>query len=125
MPVTFILNAAPPATAVFGVSEIRLNAEDVMVKGRAFETSALFTAVTEADPACAIRFAGTIACAEVAEDTVVVRCTLFQVIRVLESNPVPVTLMVNWGPPATAVEGESRLMVRPEVMVNGSGVGVG
>ena len=119
------MNAAPPATAVFGVMEVRLNAEDVIVNGKAFETRELFTAVTEADPGWAIRFEGTIAWAEVAEDTVVLRCTLFQVIKVLESNPVPVTFMVNWAPPATAVDGESWLIVRPEVMVNGSGVGVG
>ena len=115
-PFTISENAALPATAVDGASEVivgtafgaltvNINAFDVPPPGAGLNT------VTCGLPAAAISAAVIAACNWVAFTKVVIRLDPFQFTIAPETNPVPVTISVNAEPPATTVDGASEVIV--------------
>jgi hypothetical protein len=110
VPLTVSVNAAPPAAAVFGFSDVIVGGGAVMVKDAPFETVPPEETVTVAVPAAAIKLAGTAAVNCVALPKVVVRVAPFHRTTAPEAKPVPLTISVNAAPPATAVFGFSDVM---------------
>ncbi len=122
-PLAVRVNAGPPATAVLGEMLVSVSAGALMVKISVFEVWLLLFALIEAEPASAIRFAGTVT--EIWPELIdsVERDWPFQKMPVLESNAVPLTVSVNEGPPAVADGGKRLVSVRAGLIANGSGVG--
>src|SRR5579871_662728 len=78
----------------------------VMVKGRALEATPSCLTVTLAVPGWAMRAAGTAAVSWAAESWVVGRAVPFHSTRAPGSKPLPFTVSVKAGPPASAEFGE-------------------
>ena len=76
-----------------------------------------FTTVTDAVPAVATREAGTAAVSCVEETNVVVREAPFQRTVEVERKFVPVTVKVNWGPPAVAQVGLIEVVVGSGLLI--------
>jgi hypothetical protein len=76
-----------------------------------------FTTVTEAEPAVAIREAGTVAVSCVEETNVVVSAVAFHFTAEPETKLMPFTVKVSCGPPAVAQVGLSELTVGTALIV--------
>ncbi len=92
-------------------------------KVSAFDTRFPLCAVMEAPPACAIKFAGTVAVIWFAFETVVASVRPFHRTTVPEVNPVPLTVSRKAGPPGAVDDGERLVSVSVEVIVNPSAGG--
>jgi hypothetical protein len=121
-PVAVSVNAAPPATAVFGEMLVRVSA-GLIVNVAGLETSVPFCAVIDAEPGCAIRLAATVAmiCPELTD--VKGSAVEFQYTTVLLLKPPPLTVSVKAGPPAVAEAGEMLEIAKVPAMTNGRGAG--
>jgi hypothetical protein len=107
VPFTVSVNPGPPAVAQVGLSELIVGTARI-VNVCAFEVpppGVGFTTVMEAVPAAAISDAGTVAVSCVEETNVVAREVPPQRTVEVETKFVPVTVTVNWGPPAVAQAG--------------------
>jgi hypothetical protein len=114
VPATVRVNAAPPAVALEGESEVGVGDGLLMVKVSPLDVpppGVGFTTVTDAVPAVAMSLAGTEAVNFVALPYVVVSPVPFHSTVEVETKFVPVTVRVNAAPPAVALEGESALSV--------------
>ena len=126
VPLATSVNAGPPAVALLGEMLVRVNPDGVMVNGSAFDVSlnCLRDYCAKPYPQVAIKLAGTVAVNCEPEIRVVASAFPFQVMLVVALNPEPLMVMVNAGPPATALFGERLVSVNvAAVMVNGSGEG--
>src|ERR1035438_9151007 len=103
VPFTVRLKAGLPATAVLGEILVMLSDGDVTVNVTPLETRFPFCAVIVALPACATRFAGTAAVICVELTGVETSALPFQLTTVLVLKPVPLTVRLKAGLPATAV----------------------
>ena len=104
------VNVGPPAVALLGEMLVSINGA-VMVNGSAFDVSVPFRAATEAEPADAMKLAGTVAVNCEPETKEVARTLPFQVTSVLAVKPEPFAVNVNVGPPAVALLGEMLVSV--------------
>ena len=110
VPVTVRVNAAPPAVADEGESEVMVGVGLLTVKVFPVDVpppGAGLKTVTVGVPAVAMSVASMEAVACVEEMTLVVRSTPFHRTLAPETNPVPVTVRVNAVLPAMAELGES------------------
>jgi len=122
-PLAVRVKAGPPAIAVFGEILVKVTAGCVTVKVTLLEVRLPFCAVSDAEPGCEIRLAGTAAssCAELT--AVQTSAVVFQYTTVLLLKPTPFTVRVNAGPPANAEVGEMLVIVRFGVITKESGAG--
>jgi hypothetical protein len=114
VPLTVRVNAAPPAVALEGESEVAFGKGLLTVKMRLFDLpppGVGFTTVTDAFLAVATWLAGTKAVNFVPFTYVVVSPVPFQFTVDPETKFVPVTVRVNAAPPAVALEGESEARI--------------
>jgi hypothetical protein len=114
VPVTVSVNAAPPACALVGFSDVAVGTGFPMVNVSALEVpppGVEFTTVTDVVPLVAISAAVMAACKLVLETKVVVRGLPFHCTVEEEIKPVPVTVSVNAAPPACALAGFSDVAV--------------
>jgi len=107
-PLTVSVNAAEPATAVVGDSELTVGAGLLIVNGAALDVAPEegFVTVTVAEPAVAISVAVIAAVNCVALTNVVVLAAPLNLTTDVDTNPVPLTVRVKAAPPAVAVVGE-------------------
>lgn len=107
------VNAAPPAVVDAGERLVIVGgrAAGEMVNVAPVEVLPETVTVTFAEPAFAIRLAGTAAVSWVALTNVVVRAVLPHCTVAPETKFVPLTVRVNAAPPATADAGERLVMV--------------
>ena len=122
-PLAVRVNAALPATAVLGEMLVRVSAAAVIVNVTALETWPPLWTVIDAEPACTIRFAGTVAVTCPVLTGVVASAKVFQYTIVLLLKPVPFTVSVKAGPPDVAEEGEMLVIVRFGAITKDSAAG--
>jgi hypothetical protein len=114
VPFTVSVNAAPPAVAPEGESDVIVGAGLLTVKLLAAEVpppGAAFVTVTGKVPAVAMAVAGIVAVTSVVLTNVVVAAVPLKLTAEPLTKPVPVTVSVNAAPPAVALEGESDVIV--------------
>jgi hypothetical protein len=119
VPVTVRVNAAPPAVADVGESEVALGSGLLMVKVRALDVPPPgegFSTVTEAVPAVAMSLAGTEAVTCVLLTYVVVSPVPFHCTVDPETKFVPVRVKVCAAAPATAEAGDRLVSVGAGLM---------
>jgi len=104
-PLTVSVKPFPPATVELGFKEEITGAGGTMLKVTPLDVAPLSDTVTVAMPAVAIRSAVTVAFNSVALSTSVLNGAPFQSTTAALSNPVPLTLSVNGGPPAVVEVG--------------------
>jgi hypothetical protein len=112
VPFTVRVNAAPPAVALEGESEVAVGSGFLMVNVRAFDVpppGVGFTTVTNAVPPVAMSLAGTEVVNFVPLTYFVVSPFPFHCTVEVETKFVPFTVRVNACPPAVALEGESEV----------------
>ena len=117
VPVTVSTNAALPAFAVLGLSDVTVGAL-TMGTDTAFDVMPEATTLTEAVPALAIILAGTVAFNCVVPTKLVVSVDLFQCTAALFEKPLPITLMVAAAVCTGTLAGFTALMEGPALMVN-------
>jgi hypothetical protein len=112
-PFTVSVNAAEPATAVEGDSELTVGAELLIVNDTALDVppGGGFVTVTVAVPAVAISAAVIAAVNCVVFTNVVVLAAPLNFTTDVDTKPVPFTVRVNAVPPAVAVIGEREVSV--------------
>jgi hypothetical protein len=114
VPVTVRVNAAPPAVALEGESEVAPGFGLLIVKVSPLDVpppGVGFITVTDAVPAVAMSLAGTEAVSFVPRTYFVVSPVPFHCTVELETKFVPVTVRVKAAPPAVALEGKSEVAV--------------
>jgi hypothetical protein len=113
MPLTVSVNAAEPATALEGESELIVGTALSITKEIAFDVppGAGFVTVTLTVPAVAISAAVIAAVNCVALANVVVLAAPFNFTTDVDTKPVPLTVRVKAAPPAVALAGEREVSV--------------
>ena len=112
-PLTVSVNAAEPATALEGESELIVGTALLIVNETAFDVppGAGFVTVTVAVPAVAISAAVIAAVNCVAFTNVVVLAAPLNFTTDVDTKPVPLTVRVKAAPPAVALVGEREVSV--------------
>ena len=112
VPLMVSVNAAPPATAVFGERLVMVGTGGLTVRGTGPDTAPPgFVTVTGIAPGRVSRLAGTCAVSCVVLPKVVASAASPRLTVEPDTKFVPVTVSVNAGPPCVAVDGEIDVIV--------------
>jgi hypothetical protein len=115
VPFTVSVNAGPPAVTLDGFNEV---IEGMTGSWEPPDVTPPEVTVMVAAPATVIKLAGTVAVNCVALTYVVVNAVPFQFTNAPEANPLPFTVSVKFGPPATTGVGLSEVIAGPALMLN-------
>ena len=115
VPFTVRMNAGPPAVTLDGLNEV---IEGMTGRLEPADVTPPEVTVMVAGPATVIKLAGTVAVNCVALTYVVVNAVPFHFTTAPEANPLPFTVNVKAGPPATTGSGLSELIAGGGLMVN-------